>query len=350
MKLSTELKDLPIVSIAEGEEVGIVKDFIIDPENKAVVALVVEDKTVYYEGVKVISFSLIHSIGDFAITTENTSSVVVLSNMPELIDLIKKELRIVKAKVITRSGRLIGYVKEYSIDSRTGEIVGLELSSDSDIATPENNVIPAGAIVTLGKDVIIVSDDVETQLASSHAELIGLTPPPPKPKPAPAPAPEPPAPKPAQDAAPQPEPEPVIEQQPEPVVFEEESQEQPEPEEGAVEFDDDEDVDIEELLDLDSDAEASGLVDEPTEAEEDSSAPEFEEAPSGDEDSKESLSEIFERRQIKYMIGKKVSREIQSDDGITIAEQGETITDDIINKAKEAGKFLELSMNIEIEE
>ena len=69
-----------------------------------------------------------------------------------------------------------------------------------------------------------------------------------------------------------------------------------------------------------------------------------------DDSSKESLSEIFERRQIKYMLGKKVSRDIESDDGSTIINQGEVITDDVIGKAKKSGKFLELSMNIEIEE
>ena len=69
-----------------------------------------------------------------------------------------------------------------------------------------------------------------------------------------------------------------------------------------------------------------------------------------DDTSKESLSEIFERRQIKYMLGKKVSRDIEDDAGDIIIGAGNPITEDVIEKAKKAGKFLELSMNIEIEE
>ena len=91
MKLSSELRSLPIVSIAEGEEVGVVKDFIIDPTKGAIVAIVVEDRD-WYKGVKAVSFSLIHSIGNFAITIENSSSVVELAEMDELCTLIERNI------------------------------------------------------------------------------------------------------------------------------------------------------------------------------------------------------------------------------------------------------------------
>jgi uncharacterized protein YrrD len=323
MKLSTELKKLPVVSIAEGEEVGIVKDFIIDPESKSIVAMVIEDKQ-WYEGAKVISFSLVHSIGDFAITTENSSSVVSLSSMPELTDLIQKKLKIIDARVITRGGRLIGYVSEYSVDDRTGEIIGLELKRDSNIASPDRNVIPTASVATIGRDIIIVDEDVDANLKTDHGEAAGVIPtpvrptvPPPRPKPQPAA----PAPKPAY--VPEPPSAPAPKSAHKPAIEEV----------GGI--DSASDVDIEELLDLDAEAEHSGLVEEP--------APPAEEG-------KESLSEIFERRQIKYMLGKKVSKDIVTDDGTLIVGHGDVITDVVIQEAKASGKFLELSMNIEIEE
>ena len=352
MKLSTELRNLPIVSIAEGEEVGVVKDFIIDPSLKAIVAVIIEDP-LWYEGAKVISFSLIHSIGDFAITTENASSVVTLTSMPELADLIRKEIRIVGAKIITRGGRLVGFVKEYSLDDRTGEILGLELSTESTVASPDQNVIPASVVVTIGRDVIIVNEDIEGALCSSHSEVAGEMasgprpqaprPAAPAPRPAAAPAPRPAAPAPLPDIEPMDFDEPAFEPEPE-----------PEPQGG---IDAEPEVDIEELLDLDQEG---GLIDDDADIEAAAAAAaddfgsdagvEVAVDDAADDSSKESLSEIFERRQIKYMLGKKVSRDIESDDGSTIINQGEVITDDVIAKAKKNGKFLELSMNIEIEE
>ncbi len=388
MKLSTELRNLPIVSIAEGEEVGFVKDFIVDPDNKAIVAIVIEDSQ-WFDGNKVISFSLIHSIGDFAITTENSSSVVKLASMPELTDLLKKGLKIIGARVITRGGRFVGSVREFSIDASTGAIIGLELTGDSDISAPDKNVIPSSAIVTLGRDVIIVLEDVQTMLTGSHIEAQGNTSAPrvpsySPPKAAPAPAAPVYTPAPAPTPAPVAEPEPVYIPEPtieepiiedtytEPAASEDYSgiiaEEAPASVDDLDSFDLPADIDIEVEADETSAAADGGIFDSDTDIESlidlndvptaDSVADSievdgvsFETSEAADEEvSGESLSDIFERRQIKYMIGKKVSRDIETDDGITIAKKSEAITMDIITAAKDSGKFLELSMNIEIEE
>jgi uncharacterized protein YrrD len=351
MKLSRELSNLPIVSIAEGEEVGIVKDFIIDPMQKAIVAVIIEDQ-LWFEGAKVIEFTLIHSIGDFAITIENVSDVVSLTSKPELADLIKKRIDMKDVKIITRGGRFVGNVVEYSIDDRTGDILGMELSSDSNLAAPDRNIIPASVVVTIGQKVIIVNDDVEGFLCSSHAEVAGEMAGSPRPA---AAAPAPPAPRP-QPVAPPP---PPVFSEPEPVFDEPAVADEPPAESGGI--DAEPEVDIEELLDLDQEG---GLIDDDdaiAAAADDAAAAvqdagiddvviEADAADAAADASKESLSEIFERRQIKYMLGKKVSRDIEADDGSTIVNQGEIITDDVIAKAKQSGKFLELSMNIEIED
>jgi sporulation protein YlmC with PRC-barrel domain len=244
--------------------------------------------------------------------------------MPELVDLVKRKIRIINSKVITRAGRFIGFVKEYSIDDHTGEIVGLELKSDADIPSPDHNVIPAENIVTIGKDIIIVEDDVETALRADHGSAaVGGVARSAPPKPAPKPAYSPP---PARPAAP-PAPRPATAVVEEPAGIDAES-----------------DVDIEELLDLDTEAETSGNV------QESAGTADFDDRGLAAENGKESLSEIFERRQIKYMLGKRVSKDVYSEDGRLIISQAETITDTVIKLAKASGKFLELSMNIEIEE
>jgi len=98
-------------------------------------------------------------------------------------------------------------------------------------------------------------------------------------------------------------------------------------------IDSESDVNIEELLELDEEVEPAEVVEEPKPV----SPPKVE---------KESLSEIFERRQIKYMLGKKVLKDIYDDSGDIIIAKDDVVTDDIVQKAKSARKFLELSMNI----
>jgi len=329
-RLSQELKGLQIVSIEEGEQVGVVEDFIIDPIQKSISSMVIKDDK-WYTGAKMIAFSLIKNIGDFCITTENSSSVVPLGEMQEQAKLLEKGLSIVGAKIITQEGELIGEIKEYSILARTGKILGMQLRSDAKLDSPDRNVIPADYIETIGKEIIIVKEDALSALCSSHEEALALATdgvvPAPKPRPVAAPKP---APAPAPKPAPKPAPAPVFEPEPIPEPIEDE------PVAGSG-IDASSDVDIEELLDLDSAAESAGLVEEPAASDE-------------GEESKQSLSEIFERRQIKYMLGKKVSKDVVGDDGSLVVGHGETITDSVVQKAKASGKFLELSMNIEIED
>ena len=55
----------------------------------------------------------------------------------------------------------------------------------------------------------------------------------------------------------------------------------------------------------------------------------------------------FDEKQRKYLLGKQASRRIETDNGILIVEQGGEINDEVLQKAKLAGKFVELSMNIQ---
>jgi uncharacterized protein YrrD len=55
----------------------------------------------------------------------------------------------------------------------------------------------------------------------------------------------------------------------------------------------------------------------------------------------------FEDRQRTFMIGKKANRKIVTDNGVEIINTGEEVTDEIIQKAKTAGKFVELSMSLQ---
>lgn len=55
----------------------------------------------------------------------------------------------------------------------------------------------------------------------------------------------------------------------------------------------------------------------------------------------------FDDRHRKYLLGKKASRRIETENGMIIVDQGGEITEEVLQKAKLAGKFVELSMNIQ---
>lgn len=55
----------------------------------------------------------------------------------------------------------------------------------------------------------------------------------------------------------------------------------------------------------------------------------------------------FDDKHRKFLLGKKAARRIETDNGMVIVEQGGEITEEVLQKAKLAGKFVELSMNIQ---
>ncbi len=54
-----------------------------------------------------------------------------------------------------------------------------------------------------------------------------------------------------------------------------------------------------------------------------------------------------EERHRRFLLGKKAARRITTDNGVVIVEAGADITEEVLQKAKLANKFIELSMNVQ---
>lgn len=176
------------------------------------------------------------------------------------------------------------------IQGKINEII-IDLSGKIDACEMETIAgdvisIPAQNVVTFGKAVLIVADGNEPAVAAVAAA--------PKAEPVPVEV----------------EPEPVI--APEPVV-------EPVINEPVVE-----DTPVQE-------------IEVPVVAPQ----PEKKEQPSDDSAKK------FDDKHRKFLLGKKAARRIETDNGVLIVEQGGEITEEVLQKAKLAGKFVELSMNIQ---
>jgi uncharacterized protein YrrD len=281
MKRSEEILGLSIISINEGEELGTVKDFVIDPAGGSIVAMVVEDGKKYYAA-KLLPFSAVVGLGEYAVTVESSSNIVAVTAVPEYEKLLQVDIKVVGTKVLTKTGQIQGKVTEIIVDE-SGKIITCEIEEMSG----QISNIPAEQVITFGKDVLIVTgDDVTAAEAQKKSELAA----------------------------------PVVEAQPAAPVFE------------------------------------SAVVPEPIQvpALESVPAPEpiQETAPEPEPVKEESVSDSEAKtkaddRHRKYLLGKKASRLIETDNGVVIVEQGGEITEEVLQKAKLAGKFVELSMNVQ---
>lgn len=59
-------------------------------------------------------------------------------------------------------------------------------------------------------------------------------------------------------------------------------------------------------------------------------------------------AQLFEEKQRRYLLGKRVNRRITSADGSVIIEQGSEITEEILQRIREEDKMIELTMNLRL--
>lgn len=169
MKNSNQILGLPIISIADGGEVGKVKSLVINPDKGSVDFITIEHED-WQVSIKAIPFKKVIGIGEYAVTIENESAIIDLNEIPIANQLVNKKIKVLNTKMMTRKGELIGEVNEYFLNDNTGDIIGMLLT------TKEKQVaLSSEAVITFGKDIIIVSEDASSRFLKSPEELEGLT-------------------------------------------------------------------------------------------------------------------------------------------------------------------------------
>ncbi|OXS80547.1 PRC-barrel domain-containing protein [Domibacillus enclensis] len=154
MKKSSEVQGLPIISIANGAEIGQAKSLIINPEKRSIDFVTIGHEEWEQEG-KAIPFNKIIGIGDYAMTIDHESSVIEMNNIPVANELLNRNTKIVQNRLMTKKGQLIGQAVEYIIDDETGEITQLIVKDQEGTFAVDGQ-----HVVTYGRDLIVVTEDV----------------------------------------------------------------------------------------------------------------------------------------------------------------------------------------------
>lgn len=169
MKKTKEILGLPIISISDGVEVGKVKSIIINAD-KGAIDYVVVDSGIQILSARVIPTEYILGVGEYALTIENEDAINDISKIPAAIDLLQKNIQVKGTKVLTKKGRLIGEIGDIYVDEEDNcSIIGLEYIAD--ITKKTIRIIPRESIITFGKNLIVVKDDVESNLMDFATQL-----------------------------------------------------------------------------------------------------------------------------------------------------------------------------------
>ncbi|EHQ87304.1 PRC-barrel domain-containing protein [Desulfosporosinus youngiae] len=171
MKPSRKFLSLPIISLQEGQQIGYVKNLILNASTKSLAAIVVDPKG-FFKDQRIIPYSKVVSVGDDAITIGKESHVEKTSSLPELLELVKEKLTIIGTKMVTETGKTLGTADEYYVDPSTGEITQIEISGGKLEGFLNGKAwISAEYVTTIGHDVIVTQKGSENSLTVSDKGL-----------------------------------------------------------------------------------------------------------------------------------------------------------------------------------
>ena len=285
------------------------KTLLIDAKNGKVAAITIEDED-WYRGVKLIPYESVIAIGDDAVTITNSENILKLDDAGDYETLLDENIRVIGTKAITKTGSIQGKISELFIGD-DGTIEKCEITAPDGTSSE----VMADQFSIFGKQVTVIDPTGEKKNeltpAAAHAEKAAAAPAPAAPaaKPEPPKAPE--APK--AEAKPDPTPAPAAKPEPPKAT--------PAPA-------------------------APAAKPEPPKAAPAPQKPAASAAPKVDP-KQAAADKATEERHRRFLLGKKATRTIKMDNGIVIVEAGQDITEEVLQKAKLANKFIELSMNVQ---
>lgn len=162
MKPTEGIIGLRIISILDGTQVGVVKDLVLNPQGKTLDFVIVDQPTDFF-GAKVIAFTDILGLGEFAITIPHPGVIQDVAQTIDAQNLLKQDTRVLGTKVLTKKGQLIGVVTEILIDEETGKIAACLFESQGEV-----HQVGIEQIITLGKELLIV----ESSLSVPNHQII----------------------------------------------------------------------------------------------------------------------------------------------------------------------------------
>ncbi|UWG97726.1 PRC-barrel domain-containing protein [Dehalobacter sp. DCM] len=161
---SKRILSLPIISLKEGQQIGLVRNIVIDPAAKSVAALIVDPKGFFKEQ-RIIPFNRVVSVGENAITVGAEKQAEKATNLPEMMELLKEKAALIGIKVITANGKTLGLIEEFYVDEESGAIACLEISGGKiDGLLKGKARLNADDVLTIGADVVVAAKDSEERL------------------------------------------------------------------------------------------------------------------------------------------------------------------------------------------
>jgi uncharacterized protein YrrD len=168
MRRARTIIGLPIISLDEGVRVGRVRDLVFDPDNRAIAALVVNEPS-WGRDAELIPVDRVRSFGRDAVTIHSLRAVIKARSRRDLDRLYRSGVTFDGLLVMTEGGNYLGLIDEVILDDHAG-VVAYEISTGFAKDVNQGKCqIPADEALTVGRDVALFPDGVESLVLQPSA-------------------------------------------------------------------------------------------------------------------------------------------------------------------------------------
>ena len=150
-----DLRGMHVMATREGRDVGTVRDVLFDPDERAVLGIMVDSAA--DDGSRMfLPREQIRGFGERAVTVESEEDLAGIASAPRQREMIDHGVHLEGVKVITESGDALGKLDRVLLDDR-GAIAGCHAKSGLFGLGHQRDIAPAD-IVSIGPDAVVVRD------------------------------------------------------------------------------------------------------------------------------------------------------------------------------------------------
>jgi uncharacterized protein YrrD len=155
-----------VLTKEDGRKLHNVKDLIVDPDARAIAALLVDEGGLLSSS-KVVPVDAIERFGKDAVLITDASTVLSASKYPKVNAVIGRNETLVGKRVYSESGQQHGTISDIYFEEETGAILGYEVSGGG--LTRAQSFLPAEHVVRTGADVAYIDDAGITEMQAEPA-------------------------------------------------------------------------------------------------------------------------------------------------------------------------------------
>ncbi|MGI5891145.1 MAG: PRC-barrel domain-containing protein [Bacillota bacterium] len=149
---------MPVYSVQEGQNMGLVKSIIIDPKEKCIMAFLLERRRMTKEE-RIVPFVNIKSVGDNVIIIDKAINAERKNNFPQIMRYMRNPVQLIGSKVFTTGGKTLGRVEEYRYDDKSGKITTLEISGGMANYIKGHILLEGQYIITIAPATVMVDEE-----------------------------------------------------------------------------------------------------------------------------------------------------------------------------------------------